>query len=632
MKTISKACHKVASYSLAIVLSAYLLSGCSLNPIDVNDDKSPAQFEPMNRDILPTGERYRRKWDGPVVVDLDQDGLQDLILTDHGNELNVYWNLGGRYSQPTTLLTRDIHGVVAADYDKDGKIEIVIAQGGGDGKNPKFPLLFEVNEGRKILKQNDMKHFEFTRGRAINFIDADNDGTLELITTGFPLKSQKAGANHLYKLDNNEQYQFVKLLPQAKWLGYRLQTVDYNNDGFKDLLFYGGADIVAVTNKGKLDFVDDTKDVLGALNQTNHVSSINEIDFDNDGDDDLFITRAEHQFSRQQFYDASSKRFAFFTFKKQKQQFDLSIIGNFELKNLQMAYPDFDVFVGKSMRKLEFESDRHSHKDVTLTQQQATGWPSKPTKKGIYIGYLGDNTWRLLVDTRARNAGVILNVENNLGSTTIAPYPPKLFENKGGRFVDASDKLGNAINEQTTSSAVADFNNDGWPDMVVIKYGNMATKNKQFLLFNDKGIKFTTSEVHNIVSDEIGATGNGANVLDYDKDGDIDLLYANERGLWHLFSNNLVQGQSTHFIGFVVGQSPAKKIDQLDAKVTIWACNQMQQTTISNGGNAFSQSLNNQVHFGLGECKSVQKVRVKWRNGEQTELHNLTVNQYHLVK
>lgn len=81
----------------------------------------------------------------------------------------------------------------------------------------------------------------------------------------------------------------------------------------------------------------------------------------------------------------------------------------------------------------------------------------------------------------------------------------------------------------------------------------------------------------------------------------------------------------------IVAQSPAEKIDQLDAKVTIWACNQMQQTTISNGGNAFSQSLNNQVHFGLGECNDVQKVRVKWRNGEQQEWRDLTVNQYHLA-
>ncbi|WP_041713321.1 hypothetical protein [Paraglaciecola sp. T6c] len=51
----------------------------------------------------------------------------------------------------------------------------------------------------------------------------------------------------------------------------------------------------------------------------------------------------------------------------------------------------------------------------------------------------------------------------------------------------------------------------------------------------------------------------GADVIDFDKDGDLDLVTANERGTWRLFENHTSARSNHHFLGVVVGGSPSGK-------------------------------------------------------------------------
>ena len=53
-----------------------------------------------------------------------------------------------------------MHGTAIADFDNDGAIEVVIAQGGGNGSNPRKPLVIEISNDRKLGKKRTLEHFE----------------------------------------------------------------------------------------------------------------------------------------------------------------------------------------------------------------------------------------------------------------------------------------------------------------------------------------------------------------------------------------------------------------------------------------------------------------------------------------
>lgn len=141
-------------------------------------------------DAIQLEARSRRKWDNPLVADLDQDGRPDLVLTDHSRNAQVHWNEGGTFSKPKVIVRGDTHGVAVGDYDRDGRIDLIFSQGGGGGDKPRNPVCFQVNRDRSIEGGDELSHFERSRGRAAKLIDADNNGTLDLLLTAFPLKTQ----------------------------------------------------------------------------------------------------------------------------------------------------------------------------------------------------------------------------------------------------------------------------------------------------------------------------------------------------------------------------------------------------------------------------------------------------------
>ncbi len=588
------------------------------------------QFSEANG-VIPLEERSRRKWDNALVADLDQDGHLDLLLTEHSRRAMVFWNNSGTFSEPQTVIQGDTHGVAAGDYDQDGRMDLIIYHGGGGGTNPRNPVAFQVNRDRSIEGGEEFSHFERSRGRATKLFDADNDGSLDLVLSAFPLGPQKEGANQLFRNAGNGQFQFVTKLPQAKWMGFRTLVTDFNNDGDFDLIFYGGADLVAARGDKGLAFTNVSQEVLGALADTSFVSSIAEIDFDNDGDFDLLLTRANHPFEEETYFDSENSRFAYYVFaafvNDVEYQYDLKIEGDFRMENLQMAYPDFDVMVGASKRKLEFKVDRHGGKDFVLKPEAAEGWPSDISDNGLNIGHLGDGVWRIGGETKSSTAGVVHNVKSSPPTTPQKELRARLFENRNGVFVDATKQMGISVPEQTASAAVGDFNNDGWSDLFIVREGNPAMQNEQIVYLNQGGKSFVRAKNQGIVSRELGATGGGAEAFDYDEDGDLDLIYSNERGRWHLFTNNGLPAGQHNFVVVYVGWSPSRKATAQGAILTIQAGGNIYKRVVGATSAAFSHSANTHLHVGLGNCDKVDKATVHWTNGETEDIRIDAVNQ-----
>lgn len=604
---------------LVSVLSASLVSACASeveegSTRDVSSSSSDTLFSEVFN-VIPFEDLNRRKFDAPVIADLDQDGASDLIVNEHGQGMKVFWNDGETFSKGPIIKTGDVHGVTISDLDGNGLLDIIITQGGGNGGNPRRPVLIEVNKDREFTNPIPFSYFEPGRGRAVKLIPNTTTKKLDLLVTGFPMPSQKKdGANHIYTNVGDSKFEFAGNLPQAKWLGYRPHLTDFNNDGVKDVIFHGGQDMVAVERYSDGSFLEKSTDVLGDLRDTSDVSTITEIDFDNDGDKDIFITRADRQFSNESFYNEAERRFAFITFLRDYLFDDILVDGDLIIENLQRMYPHRNVYLGASKTPYEFTGDPHGHQDIKIKVEDALGWPEGETKGGMYVGYIGDGYWRIAGQSRSRTAATIKNVDQVPSVTPQIELPAKLYENRNGTFVDVTEAAGLKILGKTTGATTADFNNDGFLDLAVLKYGSMASKNEHILLLNTGRGGFEAVANHGLKATEVGSTGGFAQAFDYDEDGAMDIIYSNERGKWHLMKNMLPATKTNNHLMVDVSKFSAGR-PELGAIVKVESCGVEQSREVGSTSAAYSQNYDLKLHFGLGECSKLDVVTISWFDG-----------------
>lgn len=604
------------------ILCSILFSNCATQ-LKTTTDSSLLFTEDSN--VIELENRNRRKFDNAVIADLDQDGYLDILLTEHSRRVEVYWNNKGVFNKGEPFIFGDTHGIAIGDYNFDGIIETLVQPGGGDGKNPRKIKYYNVSKNRKITKGGEYKHFDGSRGRSVKLVDIDNNGSLDLITSAFPAIKHLDKGNVVYKRDDKLEFDFVSYLTHADRMAMRTSLTDFNNDNITDVIFHGGNRFVAVKGNKGLTFEDVTQSLFKDLTNIKLINSVSEIDFDNDGDMDLFLTRSKHPFDSESEYDETQKTFYFFARRKAFEYNNLEVLGDLKIENLQMAFPNFDIFIGANKTSYKRKKDKHGHIDVTITQKEAKGFPEDISKKALYIGYLGNNLWKIAGHTNSPTSAVLHNVISKPAVIELKNMPAKLLENRNGVFVDVTNQLNINIKEQTTSAAVGDFNNDGWSDLFIVRYGKSASTIAQFLYLNQEGKKFVKSENHGIIRKELGATGMGADAFDYDKDGDLDIIYSNERGKWHLFTNN--SKNDNNFIEVNVGYSPSKKATAMGAVLNFSACGNQYKRVVGATSSSYSHTFNTFLHVGLGKCKKVENATLTWSNGETLPLQINDLNK-----
>lgn len=109
--------------------------------------------------------------------------------------------------------------------------------------------------------------------------------------------------------------------------------------------------------------------------------------------------------------------------------------------------------------------------------------------------------------------------------------PSRLYLNEGGfKFRDITRSAGIADNHWATGVAVADVNNDGWPDLYVCSAGNVPEPDRANHLYINNGDNTFTERARAYGVDDTGFSTMAA-FLDYNRDGHMDLYvltYAND--------------------------------------------------------------------------------------------------------
>lgn len=568
---------------------------------------------------FPRKEIDLRKWDAPVVADLDQDGYPDLILNDHGLGINISWNNKGVFAMPYDLIMGDLHGVSVADFDNDGNMELILSRGGGSGSNARNSKMYRVTKNREFIPLEDFDTpLAMMRGRTVKFFDANNDGLLDLANFAFPSKEKKGKSeNYIYKNTGDGQLVLESTLPAIRKDGQKTLFTDFNTDGVLDMILYGAGPIKAYQGKGDFTFTDVTQKLFPE--KIPNTTAIAELDFDNDGDMDLYISQGEDFEIGETFYNKQTKTWGFFTMRGAF-GFDIEVGDVLHMQNFQSQWPYNDAYyIGETGYPYEFKGETHSGKDIELVNSNALGFPDKIKEEGgIHIGYIGNNQWRIAGNTWSPTTGTVHGVLNYTPSEHPEGFKDILLENKNGMFQNVATQKGINLKEHTVGVSVTDFDHNGYQDILVIKRGRMVFENEALLYLNNDGRSFDLTKNHGIQTTDIGAIGMAVEVLDYDVDGDMDVIIGNERGKWHLFKNQSNVSKSKS-ITITIGKSPIKKASALGALVQLRSCTGTQQRRIGNTGAQNSLSFDTNLHFGLDNCAKKLKVEVLWSNGEKTK-------------
>jgi hypothetical protein len=579
---------------------------------------------------FPRQDKNLRKWDAPVVTDLDQDGYLDLLINDHGYGIQVCWNNKGKFAKPFDIIMGDLHGISIGDIDNDGNLEVIMSRGGGSGSNARNSKLYRVTKNREFIELGDFKEpLAMMRGRTVAFIDGDNDGDLDLLNFAFP-DADKKGESENYVYENNGKGELIlhSTLPEIKVDGQKTLVTDFNGDNIFDIILYGNGAVKAYKGNGDLTYTDVSKKIFPE--DIKDVTGIVEIDFDNDGDFDLYFTRGLDFEKGETFYDKESKTFGFFTKRGEFQFEDLEVGDVLNLDNFQSQWPNNDTyFIGEASYDYEFDGETHSGKDIRLVNSDALGFPDNANyeeKKGWYIGYVGNSKWRIAGFLWAPATGIVHDVESYPEGNHPEGLNDILLENNGKKFKDVTNEFNLSNKEHTTAVSVADFDNNGFQDLLVVKRGDLIHANESIVFLNKGESGFKKLEKHHIISTELGAIGMAVDTFDYNQDGKVDVVLGNERGKWHLFENEFLEAKNNNYISVEVGNSKTGKASALGSIVKITSCGNTQIKRVGSTGAQYSLSHNTFVHFGLGKCSEVE-VKVTWTNGETETQKISTVNK-----
>jgi hypothetical protein len=301
-----------------------------------------------------------------------------------------------------------------------------------------------------------------------------------------------------------------KWLPET--MGPGCAFIDYDNDGYPDILLINGSDFAGHThagattpklyhNNGNGTFTDVTRKAGLAVSRFGFGVAVG--DYDNDGFDDIFITALGqshlfHNNGKGTFTDVTKSA---------------GMIGPNEFST-SAAWVDYD---------------RDGKLDLVVANY--VQWTEQGdlycTLDGAHKSYCTPESYK----------GTSLRLWHNLGV---------------GKFEDATQKAG--LGDPSSKSlgiAILDSNNDGWPDILVANdtQPNKLYVNKKNGTFDERGVPAGIG----FSEDGIARAGMGADAADYDRSGHASVIISN-------FANQMVSLYHNEGNGLFVDEAPQSEV------------------------------------------------------------------------
>lgn len=210
----------------------------------------------------------------------------------------------------------------------------------------------------------------------------------------------------------------------------------------------------------------------------------------------------------------------------------------------------------------------------------------------------------------------------------------RFYQNTGsGQFIDVTDKAGVRHGYWGWGACFADFNNDGWLDLFHtngMRTGQRAEESQVGQFYDDPSRLFVNNQDGTFTerSFELGiehrGQGRGISCTDFDQDGDVDIIIANN-GAHPTYFRNESPEKNRYFSIKLTGDKTNP--DAVGAKIWLTAGGITQFREIRLGSNYLSNNYT-AAHFGLGQNNRIDKVLVRWPDGVIQELSDLPSNTH----
>jgi hypothetical protein len=287
------------------------------------------------------------------------------------------------------------------------------------------------------------------------------------------------------------------------------------------------------------------------------------IDYDNDGYPDILLINGQDWPGHAKNGPTTPKLYhnnhdGTFTDVTRKSGLGISLFG------LGVAIGDYDndgfedVFITALGQSHLFRNNGNgTFKDVTLT---AGLWgPNEFSTSAAWVDYDRDGKLDLVISNYVQwsEKGDLYCTLDGTRKSYCTPESYKgtsarLWHNLGGKFEDATQKAG--FYDPTSKSlgvAILDYNNDGWPDILI---ANDTQPNKLYL--NKKNGTFEERAVSAGIAfseDGIARAGMGVDAADYDRSGHASLIITN-------FSNQMLSLYHNEGNGLFVDEAPRSEV------------------------------------------------------------------------
>ena len=134
--------------------------------------------------------------------------------------------------------------------------------------------------------------------------------------------------------------------------------------------------------------------------------------------------------------------------------------------------------------------------------------------------------------------------------------------NHDGTFTDVTDKAGVGYPCWAMGGAVADYNNDGWPDMLITcAEGMVLYRNNGNGTFTEKGVLAGVA----FSEDGVARAGMGVDAADYDRSGAPSILISN-------FSNQMLALYHNEGKGLFVDEAPRSEVGRASLLTLGFSC------------------------------------------------------------
>jgi hypothetical protein len=234
---------------------------------------------------------------------------------------------------------------------------------------------------------------------------------------------------------------------------------------------------------------------------------------------------------------------------------------------------------------------------------------------------------------------------------------PRLSQNDSigsPAFSEIGFMSGVAQTDWSWTPVIADFNNDGYRDLIVtngypkdltdhdfvtyrqnafaigskqkvldqipsVKIHNYGYQNNGDLTFTDETAKWGLS---------VPSFSNGAVYADLNNDGVMDLIINNINDEALIYKNTSREKDTinTHYLQ-IKFKGDSRNVNGLGAWADIYYDHNKHQVVENNPYRGYLSTDQNIAHFGLGKIKMVDSVVIKWPNGKRQVLQNVKANQ-----